>query len=83
LLPGVDDGQYLDRLGHLIDEDVIGVDQRLTRAGNTAGAIGIGMVRQALDGMMNGVTQALGGRRIALGNIGRDVTKVTCSCACR
>jgi hypothetical protein len=39
LLAGVQHGEDLDGLGDAIDEDVIGVDDRLARARDAAGAV--------------------------------------------
>lgn len=64
LLAGVEDGEHFDDVGHPIDENVVGMDDRLARAGDAAGAMDQGMIGEALCGGPDRVADALGGDRV-------------------
>jgi len=61
LLPCVQNGEHLDHVGHTVDENIIGMDDRFSRAGHSAGAMDIGMFGQQFGGVNDGPLQALGG----------------------
>lgn len=69
----MDDGQNLYDLGHdAIDEDIVGMHDRLARAREAARAVNIGMMGQALGSMSEQLAQACGRSGIAIGNIVDD-----------
>ena len=51
LLARVQDRKNLDRLADAIDEDVIGMDDRLPRAGHATGAVDQRVIGQAFGGV--------------------------------
>lgn len=77
VLAGVEDGDHLDGVRQYpIDQNIIGVDHRLARAGHPTGAVDVGMLRQALGGVADQGGQALRCQRIALADEGGDVEQV-------
>lgn len=70
------DCEHLDDLGHAVDENVIGMDDRLARAGYATGAVDVGMVGQAVGGVLDGVAEAQRGGGPAFGDIVDDLVQV-------
>lgn len=66
--------KYLNPVGHdAIDEDIVGMNHSLSRAGNTAGTVKIGMVGQAIGCVPDRSAYAVGRRRISYFDIVDDV----------
>jgi len=72
----VKNAEHLDRVGHTIDEDVVGVDDGLARAGNTAGAVEVRMVGQAIGSVLYGIAEAQRGGWPAFCDVVDDVTQI-------
>ena len=69
-------GEHLDRRADAIDQDVVGVDDRLARAGDAAWAVDQRVVGQSLGGVLDRRGDAIGGGRIAVGDVAGEVVKV-------
>jgi hypothetical protein len=76
LLPGVQHGEDVDRLADAVDEDVVGMDDRLARAGDAAGAMDQRVIGEALGGVLNRRADAVGGGRIAMSDVCGDLVQV-------
>jgi len=74
-LAGVEDGEDLDRLGDAVDEDVVGMDHRLAGAGDTAGAVEIGVLDDPVRGVAYCFTQSPRSIGMSVGNMGRDIVQ--------
>ena len=76
-LAGVDHGENLDAVRQYpIDHDIVGMDHRLAGAGHAAGAVDMGMFRQAFGSVADLGGEALRRERIALADEGGDVEQV-------
>ena len=78
-LAGVEDGKDLDRPGDAVDEDVVGMDHRLAGAGDAAGAVDIGVIRQRLRCVPDRDDQPLRGGEISRRDIVGDCQQVASS----
>lgn len=66
------DGEDFDDLADTVDDDIVRVDHGLARAGDASGAMDEGMIGKALGHVLDRVGEAIGRRRIAIGDVGDD-----------
>jgi hypothetical protein len=69
LLASVEDGEYLDRLGDAVDEEVVWMNHCLAGSGQPSGAIDVGMIGQVLGRMHDCGVQPLRGGEVARADI--------------
>ena len=60
----MEDGHHFDDLGDAIDQDIVGMDNRLAGAGNAAGPIGMGMRGQLVCRVADGIADPPCGCRV-------------------
>ena len=77
LLPSVQHGEDVDRLADAVDEDIVGVDDRLARAGDAAGAVEEWMVGEAIGSVPDRRAEAVGRRGVAIRDVAGDVVQVS------
>lgn len=51
MLAGMHDAHHLDEVANAVDQDVVGMDHRFSRAGDATGPVEIGMIGQAFGGV--------------------------------
>lgn len=76
LLPGVQHGEDVDRLAYAIDKDVVGVNDRLARAGYATGAVDQRVIGEAFGGVLDRRADAVGGGGVAIGDVADDLVQV-------
>ena len=75
----MENGEDLDRIGHAVDQQVIGMDYRFSRAGNATGTVEIGVLGEPLRRVQYRRAQSPRGIDISIGNVGRDIAqRLTC-----
>ena len=78
----MEDAQHFDHVGDAIDEDVVGVDDRLARAGQAAGAVEKRMRGQAFRGVPDRGIEASRCGGITLGDIVENAEQVRGGLVC-
>jgi hypothetical protein len=77
LLAGVEDGEDVDDVrSDAVDENVIGVNDRLARAGDATGTMDIRVVWQAIGGMLDHGFEPVRCGDVACGDIVEDVEEI-------
>ena len=75
LLASVEDGEDLDRLGDAVDEQVVWMNHRFSRAGNATGTVEIGMLGDPVRRVKDRRAQSARGIGISISNVGRDIAQ--------
>lgn len=75
LLASVEDGEDLDRLGDPVDQQVIGMDHRLSRAGNATGTVEIGVLGDPVRRVQYRGAQSPRGIHISISYVDRDIAQ--------
>ena len=75
----MEDGEDLDRLGDPVDQQVIRMDHRFSRAGNATGTVEIRVLGDPVRRVQYRCAQSPRGIGISIGNVGRDIAqRLTC-----
>ena len=79
LLASVEDGEDLDRLGDAVDEEVVWMDYRFSRAGNATGTVDVGVFGDPVRRVKHRSAQSPRGIGVSTGNVGRNIAqRLTC-----
>ena len=80
LLTGVEDSEDPDRiLSHPIDDDIIGMHDRLAGPVDAAGSVRIRRESQVFGCMFDAFVQSFGSVRVSIGDIGDDLPQIATS----
>ena len=75
----MEDGEDLDRLGDAVDQQVVGMDYRFSRAGNATGTVEIRVLGDPVRRVQCRGAQSPRGIDISIGNVGRNIAqRLTC-----
>ena len=73
LLPSVEDGEDLDRLGDAVDQQVVGMNYRFSRTVNATGTVEIRVLGDPIRRVKYRIAQSSRGIGISISNVGRDI----------